>query len=74
MWPQFLVQAGVDRDPRLYITLLVVSLFAARRVYHLEKLPGSFDDAYKSVSHSTFFCSIFFSVPIFSQSCSRGGL
>ena len=58
-------RAGVDHEPRLCITFIVGSYFAARRVAHIERLPGAFDVAYDSASHSTFFSSVFFSVPIF---------
>ena len=70
-WQQFLVQAGLYHDPRFCITFPVGSSFDARWVAHIEWLPVSFDVAYNSASQSTFFCSVFFSVPIFSQRFSR---
>ena len=53
--PQFMWQAGVDNYPWLYITLPVVSSFAARHVAHLDRLLGSFGVSYNSTSQSTFF-------------------
>ena len=72
-WQQFLVQAGLYHDPRFCITFPVGSSFDARWVAHIEWLPVSFDVAYNSASQSTFFCSVFFSVPIF-FSISVGGV
>ena len=65
-------QAGVDHDPWLCITFPVGNFFSARFVAHLERLPGPFDFSYDIASQSTFFCSVFFSVPIFSIVAVRG--